>query len=107
MKVEQMQDRQRIQQLLALSQPVTQEITFFRDCRPRRMAVDHAPHNPNDQAANFSTEVQHEWWSQDGQRQLASSASASSGSVRPVGGGAYAAALAWAAAAVALAWALA
>ncbi|RLN46057.1 hypothetical protein BBJ29_008533 [Phytophthora kernoviae] len=27
-------DRQKIQQLLALTQPITEQVTFFRDCRP-------------------------------------------------------------------------
>eukprot|EP00948_MAST-09A_sp_MAST-9A-sp1_P001434 g1434.t1 len=36
-----MEDRKRIQHLLALTQPVTQEVTFFRDCRPNKMTRYH------------------------------------------------------------------
>ena len=32
--VQELEDRKRIQHLLALTQPVTQEVTYFRDCRP-------------------------------------------------------------------------
>ena len=35
--IQEMEDRKRIQHLLALTQPVTEEVTFFRDCRPGRM----------------------------------------------------------------------
>lgn len=35
--IQEMEDRRRIQHLLALTQPVTEEVTFFRDCRPGRM----------------------------------------------------------------------
>ncbi len=37
LKIQEIEDRRRIQHLLALTQPVTQEVTFFRDCRPERM----------------------------------------------------------------------
>lgn len=32
-----MEDRKRIQHLLALSQPVSQEVTYFKDCRPGKV----------------------------------------------------------------------
>ena len=35
--IQEMEDRRRIQHLLALTQPVTEEVTFFRDCRPGKM----------------------------------------------------------------------
>uniref|UniRef100_A0A7S2SHB0 Coiled-coil domain-containing protein 77 n=1 Tax=Mucochytrium quahogii TaxID=96639 RepID=A0A7S2SHB0_9STRA len=34
LKVQQVEDRRRIQHLLALTEPVSQEVTFFKDCRP-------------------------------------------------------------------------
>ena len=34
LKIQELEDRRRIQHLLALTQPVTQEVTFFRDARP-------------------------------------------------------------------------
>jgi hypothetical protein len=37
LRIQELEDRRRIQHLLALSQPVTQEVTFFRDCRPSKM----------------------------------------------------------------------
>eukprot|EP01138_Halocafeteria_seosinensis_P001469 gb/GECG01001505.1/.p1 GENE.gb/GECG01001505.1/~~gb/GECG01001505.1/.p1 ORF type:complete len:632 (+),score=126.70 gb/GECG01001505.1/:1-1896(+) len=37
LKVQEIEDRKRIQHLLALAQPVTQEVTFFRDCRPEKL----------------------------------------------------------------------
>lgn len=37
LKMEQMEDRRRIQHLLALTQPVKQEVTFFKDCRPGKV----------------------------------------------------------------------
>lgn len=37
LKMEQIEDRRRIQHLLALTQPIQQEVTFFRDCRPGTM----------------------------------------------------------------------
>ena len=37
LKIQEIEDRRRIQHLLALTQPVTQEVTFFRDCRPEKM----------------------------------------------------------------------
>lgn len=46
--IQEMEDRKRIQNLLALTQPVTEEVTFFRDCRPGRMTrfpVQHAENN--------------------------------------------------------------
>lgn len=40
-----MDDRKRIQHLLALTQPVTEEVTFLKDCRPGRMT--RFPINPS------------------------------------------------------------
>lgn len=37
LKIQELEDRRRIQHLLALTQPVSQEVTFFRDCRPAKM----------------------------------------------------------------------
>lgn len=37
LKMEQMEDRRRIQHLLALTQPIKQEVTFFKDCRPGKV----------------------------------------------------------------------
>ena len=37
LKVQEMEDRRRIQHLLSLTQPVTQEVTFYRDARPSKM----------------------------------------------------------------------
>lgn len=37
LKVQEIEDRKRIQHLLSLAQPVTQEVTFFRDCRPEKL----------------------------------------------------------------------
>lgn len=37
LKIQEIEDRRRIQHLLALTQPVSQEVTFFRDCRPEQM----------------------------------------------------------------------
>eukprot|EP00947_MAST-08B_sp_MAST-8B-sp1_P005772 g5772.t1 len=37
LKIQEMDDRRRIAHLLALSKPVAQEVTFFRDCRPGKM----------------------------------------------------------------------
>ncbi|KAG3010813.1 hypothetical protein PC120_g14844 [Phytophthora cactorum] len=34
LKLQEQDDRQKIQQLLALTQPITEQVTFFRDCRP-------------------------------------------------------------------------
>lgn len=39
LKAQELEDRRRIQHLLALTQPVTQEVTFFRDCRPGKSTV--------------------------------------------------------------------
>ncbi|DAZ95671.1 TPA: hypothetical protein N0F65_002468 [Lagenidium giganteum] len=38
LRIQEEQDRKKIQHLLALTQPVTEEVTFFRDCRPDRTA---------------------------------------------------------------------
>jgi coiled-coil domain-containing protein 77 len=37
LKIQELEDRRRIQHLLALTAPVTQEVTFFRDCRPEAL----------------------------------------------------------------------
>ena len=37
LKVQELDDRRRIAHLLALTKPVSQEVTFFRDCRPGKM----------------------------------------------------------------------
>jgi coiled-coil domain-containing protein 77 len=37
LRVEALEDRRKIQHLLALTQPVSQEVTFFKDCRPQKM----------------------------------------------------------------------
>ncbi|GBG27683.1 Coiled-coil domain-containing protein 77 [Hondaea fermentalgiana] len=37
LKLQQSEDRRRIQHLLALTEPVSQEVTFFKDCRPYLM----------------------------------------------------------------------
>ncbi|ETN13745.1 hypothetical protein PPTG_08472 [Phytophthora nicotianae INRA-310] len=34
LKLQEQDDRQKIQKLLALTQPITEQVTFFRDCRP-------------------------------------------------------------------------
>ncbi|KAI9983075.1 hypothetical protein PInf_006998 [Phytophthora infestans] len=34
LKLQEQDDRQKMQQLLALTQPITEQVTFFRDCRP-------------------------------------------------------------------------
>lgn len=34
LKLQEQDDRQKIQHLLALTQPITEQVTFFRDCRP-------------------------------------------------------------------------
>ncbi|KAF0982591.1 hypothetical protein FDP41_011521 [Naegleria fowleri] len=34
LKIQEMEDRKKIRDLLALTQPVTQEVTYFKDCRP-------------------------------------------------------------------------
>ena len=35
LRVQALEDRRKIQHLLALTQPVSQEVTFFKDCRPQ------------------------------------------------------------------------
>jgi coiled-coil domain-containing protein 77 len=53
LKIQELEDRRRIQHLLALTQPVSQEVTFFRDCRPAKMTrfpVDHAKESLRSQA---------------------------------------------------------
>ncbi|KAL9655027.1 hypothetical protein ABK040_008810 [Willaertia magna] len=37
LRVQEMEDRKKIRDLLALTQPVNQEITYFKDCRPDQM----------------------------------------------------------------------
>ncbi|KAL4093400.1 hypothetical protein PRIC1_010834 [Phytophthora ramorum] len=34
LKLQEQDDRQKVQHLLALTQPITEQVTFFRDCRP-------------------------------------------------------------------------
>lgn len=48
LKMEQMEDRRRIQHLLALTQPVKQEVTFFKDCRPGKITEMPVTINKND-----------------------------------------------------------
>lgn len=37
LKIQELEDRKKIQHLLALTKPVAQEVTFFRDCRPNKV----------------------------------------------------------------------
>jgi coiled-coil domain-containing protein 77 len=39
LRVQEMEDRKRIQQLLSLTKPVTQEVTFMRDVRPSKLTA--------------------------------------------------------------------
>lgn len=39
LRVQEMEDRKRIQQLLSLTKPVTQEVTFMRDVRPTKLTA--------------------------------------------------------------------
>ncbi len=41
LRIQEVEDRRRIQHLLALTQPVSQEVTFFRDCRPEQLTRQH------------------------------------------------------------------
>lgn len=36
-----MEDRQRIEHLLALTQPINQEVTYFRECRPEKLTKNY------------------------------------------------------------------
>eukprot|EP00164_Ancoracysta_twista_P025250 GFYU01048353.1.p1 GENE.GFYU01048353.1~~GFYU01048353.1.p1 ORF type:complete len:456 (+),score=155.02 GFYU01048353.1:67-1368(+) len=50
LRIQEVESRRRISDLLVLTQPATQEVTYFRDCRPDKMA--HYPrtsNGPNDQ----------------------------------------------------------
>jgi coiled-coil domain-containing protein 77 len=38
LRIQEVEDRKRIQHLLALTQPVSQEVTYFRDCRPGKVS---------------------------------------------------------------------
>ena len=40
LKIQEIEDRQRIQALLALTKPTGEEVTYFRDCRPAHMRQD-------------------------------------------------------------------
>jgi hypothetical protein len=40
LKIQEMEDRQRIQALLALAKPAGEEVTYFRDCRPAHVRQD-------------------------------------------------------------------
>ena len=60
LRIQELEDRRRIQHLLALSQPVTQEVTFFRDCRPSKMTRypvggGAAQRSAGDAAGSFAT----------------------------------------------------
>jgi len=37
LRIQELEDRKRIQHLLALTQPMSQEVTYFRDCRPGKV----------------------------------------------------------------------
>ena len=37
LKIQEIEDRRKIQHLLALTKPVAQEVTFYRDCRPNKV----------------------------------------------------------------------
>ncbi len=43
LRIQELEDRKRIQHLLALTQPVSQEVTYFRDCRPGKISRNFAP----------------------------------------------------------------
>eukprot|EP00455_Lapot_gusevi_P016085 TRINITY_DN18226_c0_g1_i10.p1 TRINITY_DN18226_c0_g1~~TRINITY_DN18226_c0_g1_i10.p1 ORF type:complete len:477 (-),score=80.00 TRINITY_DN18226_c0_g1_i10:101-1531(-) len=46
LKIQEMEDRKRIQHLLALTQPVTEEVTYFRDAPPNSLIRHTAIHRP-------------------------------------------------------------
>ncbi|KAG2851754.1 hypothetical protein PC113_g15635 [Phytophthora cactorum] len=46
LKLQEQDDRQKIQQLLALTQPITEQVTFFRDCRPEEMQQERKKKKP-------------------------------------------------------------
>ena len=38
LKIQELEDRQRLEHLLALTQPINQEVTYFRECRPEKLS---------------------------------------------------------------------
>lgn len=39
--VQELEDRQRLEHLLALTQPINQEVTYFRECRPEKLTKNY------------------------------------------------------------------
>lgn len=57
LKMQQTEDRRRIQHLLALTEPVAQEVTFFKDCRPYLMSRKlHGGNNNGGESSSIANE---------------------------------------------------
>lgn len=41
LKIQELEDRRRLEHLLALTQPVNQEVTYFRECRPEKLTKNY------------------------------------------------------------------
>jgi coiled-coil domain-containing protein 77 len=55
LRVQALEDRRKIQHLLALTQPVSQEVTFFKDCRPQKMTRFPSPRPANMNLSDLSS----------------------------------------------------
>ena len=54
LRIREMEDRRRIQDLLALTRPVAQEVTYFRDCRPDTVTRYPAPETGAGKTAKYA-----------------------------------------------------
>mmetsp|Transcript_4409 Transcript_4409/g.8414 ORF Transcript_4409/g.8414 Transcript_4409/m.8414 type:complete len:931 (-) Transcript_4409:305-3097(-) len=59
LRIQEQEDRKRIQHLLSLSQPLSQEVSYFRECRPDKITRSYmtAPHRFHDVPPSEQTNV--------------------------------------------------